>query len=89
MENRTIGQIQEDEAERAERNRERGFGPSATRRGEILIRHPSLDLTQTADMELWQKMNATVNEIRQRLKEFDPRIEIVVSLPGFRPKRAS
>jgi hypothetical protein len=76
-----------DEADRSEANRERGFGPSATRRGEILIRHPALDLTKDADMEVWQGMNRAVNEIKERLKGIDPAIEIVRSLPGIRPKR--
>jgi hypothetical protein len=71
----------------AEVNRERGFGPSPTRRGEILIRHPGLDLTKPEDMEMWQKMNAAVNQIRDTIKNISVSIEIVVSLPGIRPKR--
>lgn len=70
-----------------ELNRERGFGPSATRRGEILIRHPALDLTKDADMEVWQGMNKAINTIKDSLKAIDPAIEIVRSLPGIRPKR--
>jgi hypothetical protein len=78
-----------DEADQAEANRERGFGPSSTRRGEILFRHPRLDLTETADMEIWQKMNALANSIAGQMKDIDNRIEVVRSLPGNRPKRSS
>jgi hypothetical protein len=76
-----------DEAERAETNRERGFGPSATRRGEILIRHPGLDLTQETHMVVWQEMNRLINGVKEQLKSLDPDIEIIRSLPGIRPKR--
>lgn len=78
-----------DEADQAEAKRERGFGPSATRRGEILFRHPQLDLTDPDDMTKWQAMNALANQISQQMKEIDPAIEKVVSLPGNRPKRSS
>jgi hypothetical protein len=76
-----------DEAERAEANRERGFGPSLTRRGEILIRHPSLDLTNPEDMQKWQDMNSIINTTKDGLKAVDSAIEIIRSLPGNRPKR--
>jgi hypothetical protein len=77
-----------DEANQAEVNREKGFGPSPTRRGEILIRHPALDLTKDTDMEIWQEMNfRAINGVKDRLKGIDPAIEIIRSLPGIRPKK--
>lgn len=78
-----------DEADQAEINRERGFGPSTTRRGEILIRHPRLDLTNPDDMQKWQDMNSLVNKLKEEFGAVDPAIEIVRTLPGNRPKRSS
>jgi hypothetical protein len=36
---------------------------------------------------MWQKMNAAVNQIRDQIKDISVSIEIIVSLPGSRPKK--
>lgn len=89
MEDRTISQIQEDEAERAERNRERGFGPSATRRGEALITLPSYNNDDPDGVEKWLTFCRTVHTLRDALRELDPAITIAFkSVSNNRPSRA-
>jgi hypothetical protein len=77
-----------DEADQAEAKWERGFGPSATRRGEALITLPSYNNDDPDGVEKWLTFCRTVHTLKDALRELDPAITIVFrSVSNNRPSR--